>query len=157
MTTVNKILLVFLLSVSSVIHSSVAFKQAKDVHREVQNISGVHVLLKLDPSMEINAYATPYAVYITQGMLNFINTRAQLMSLLGHEVSHFNNKDPVKHQSGREEESRSDKEGYYYCRKGGSTKHQCISLFKKMLKKIGNIEDEEHPSIKERIRRLNNV
>lgn len=48
-------------------------------------------------SEEVNAFATPGGfVYVTTGLLKTAETRAQLASVLGHEISHINKKHGIK-------------------------------------------------------------
>ncbi|MGL5075016.1 MAG: M48 family metallopeptidase [Waterburya sp.] len=48
-------------------------------------------------SEEVNAFATPGGfVYVTTGILQTAETRAQLASVLGHEISHINKKHGIK-------------------------------------------------------------
>ncbi|HWK75687.1 MAG TPA: M48 family metalloprotease [Povalibacter sp.] len=51
-------------------------------------------------SEDINAFTTGGGyVYITRGILNYLNSEAELMAVLGHEVGHINARHPVKQQT----------------------------------------------------------
>ncbi len=51
-------------------------------------------------SEEINAFTTGGGyVYITRGIMNFLNSDAELMAVLGHEIGHVNARHPVKRQT----------------------------------------------------------
>jgi predicted Zn-dependent protease len=51
-------------------------------------------------SEEINAFTTGGGyVYITRGILNYLNSDAELMAVLGHEIGHVNARHPVKRQT----------------------------------------------------------
>ncbi len=129
--------------------ASVTFVQAKQVFARIQNQAGVHAVLRLDKTSEINAYATAYGVYINQGMLDFCDNESQSALVLGHELSHFNNGD-ARHEESFE--TRADREGYYYIKKLGYKNG--ISFMKKALKVFGDEGDEMHPKWSQRIRDL---
>jgi predicted Zn-dependent protease len=51
-------------------------------------------------SEEINAFTTGGGyVYITRGILNFLNSEAELAAVLGHEIGHITARHPVKQQT----------------------------------------------------------
>ncbi len=51
-------------------------------------------------SEEINAFTTGGGyVYITRGIMNFLNSEAELAAVLGHEIGHVNARHPVKQQT----------------------------------------------------------
>ena len=51
-------------------------------------------------SEDINAFTTGGGyVYITRGIMNFLNSEAELMAVLGHEIGHVNARHPVKRQT----------------------------------------------------------
>jgi len=51
-------------------------------------------------SEDINAFTTGGGyVYITRGILNYLNSEAELMAVLGHEIGHINARHPVKQQT----------------------------------------------------------
>lgn len=51
-------------------------------------------------SEEINAFTTGGGyVYITRGIMNFLNSEAELAAVLGHEIGHITARHPVKQQT----------------------------------------------------------
>jgi predicted Zn-dependent protease len=51
-------------------------------------------------SEEINAFTTGGGyVYITRGIMNYLNSEAELTAVLGHEIGHVNARHPVKQQT----------------------------------------------------------
>lgn len=51
-------------------------------------------------SEEINAFTTGGGyVYITRGIMNYLNSEAELAAVLGHEIGHVNARHPVKRQT----------------------------------------------------------
>lgn len=51
-------------------------------------------------SETINAFTTGGGyVYITRGIMNFLNSEAELMAVIGHEIGHINARHPVKRQT----------------------------------------------------------
>lgn len=51
-------------------------------------------------SEDINAFTTGGGyVYITRGILNFLNSEAELSAVLGHEIGHINARHPVRQQT----------------------------------------------------------
>lgn len=51
-------------------------------------------------SEEINAFTTGGGyVYITRGIMNYLNNEAELTAVLGHEIGHINARHPVRQQS----------------------------------------------------------
>ena len=51
-------------------------------------------------SEDINAFTTGGGyVYITRGIMNYLNNEAELTAVLGHEVGHINARHPVRQQS----------------------------------------------------------
>jgi predicted Zn-dependent protease len=51
-------------------------------------------------SDQTNAFTTGGGyVYITRGIMNFLNSEAELMAVLGHEIGHVNARHPVKRQT----------------------------------------------------------
>jgi predicted Zn-dependent protease len=51
-------------------------------------------------SEEINAFTTGGGyVYITRGIMNYLNSEAELAAVLGHEIGHVNARHPVKQQT----------------------------------------------------------
>lgn len=51
-------------------------------------------------SEEINAFTTGGGyVYITRGIMNYLNSEAELVAVLGHEIGHVNARHPVKRQT----------------------------------------------------------
>jgi predicted Zn-dependent protease len=51
-------------------------------------------------SEEINAFTTGGGyVYITRGIMNYLNSEAELVAVLGHEIGHINARHPVKQQT----------------------------------------------------------
>jgi predicted Zn-dependent protease len=58
-----------------------------------------YVFTVLD-SEEINAFTTGGGyVYITRGIMNYLNSEAELVAVLGHEIGHVNARHPVKRQT----------------------------------------------------------
>lgn len=51
-------------------------------------------------SEDINAFTTGGGyVYITRGILNYLNSEAELIAVLGHEIGHINARHPVRQQT----------------------------------------------------------
>ncbi|MFK8016091.1 MAG: M48 family metalloprotease, partial [Gammaproteobacteria bacterium] len=60
-----------------------------------------YVFTVLD-SEEVNAFAVPGGfVYITRGLLSYLNSEAELAAVLGHEIGHITARHAVRQQSGR--------------------------------------------------------
>src|SRR5437868_1228484 len=58
-----------------------------------------YVFTVLD-SEDINAFTTGGGyVYITRGIMNYLNSEAELAAVLGHEIGHINARHPVKQQT----------------------------------------------------------
>jgi predicted Zn-dependent protease len=51
-------------------------------------------------SEEVNAFALPGYVYITRGIMAYLNSEAELAAVLGHEVGHITARHAVRQQSG---------------------------------------------------------
>lgn len=51
-------------------------------------------------SADINAFALPGYVYITRGIMAYLNSEAELVAVLGHEVGHVTARHSVRQQSG---------------------------------------------------------
>ena len=51
-------------------------------------------------SEDINAFALPGYVYITRGIMAYLNSEAELVAVLGHEVGHVTARHSVRQQSG---------------------------------------------------------
>jgi predicted Zn-dependent protease len=75
--------------------NEVGQKAAKASHRpELQ-----YTFTVLD-SEEINAFTTGGGyVYITRGIMNYLNSEAELTAVLGHEIGHITARHPVRQQS----------------------------------------------------------
>ena len=53
-------------------------------------------------SEEINAFTTGGGyVYITRGIMNYLNSEAELLAVLGHEIGHVTARHPVRQQTGQ--------------------------------------------------------
>ncbi len=124
--------------------ASVTFTQAKQEFAKIQNISGVHAVLRVDPSLIVNAYSTTNGIWITQGMLEF-GTKPEIAWVLAHELTHFKYVD-ARNSPNKFYELRADKEGYYYCRKK-YIKKQCLRFILHAKKVYGDEgKDGVHPS-----------
>jgi predicted Zn-dependent protease len=52
-------------------------------------------------SQDINAFTTGGGyVYITRGIMNYLNSEAELLAVLGHEIGHITARHPVRQQTG---------------------------------------------------------
>jgi predicted Zn-dependent protease len=51
-------------------------------------------------SEEVNAFALPGYVYITRGIMAYLNSEAELAAVLGHEVGHITARHSVRRQAG---------------------------------------------------------
>jgi predicted Zn-dependent protease len=51
-------------------------------------------------SEEVNAFAVPGYVYVTRGLLAYLNSEAELAAVLGHEVGHITARHTVRQQAG---------------------------------------------------------
>ena len=51
-------------------------------------------------SEQINAFAIPGYVYITRGIMGYLNSEAELTAVLGHEVGHVTARHSVRQQTG---------------------------------------------------------
>jgi predicted Zn-dependent protease len=51
-------------------------------------------------SEEVNAFALPGYVYITRGIMAYLNSEAELAAVLGHEVGHITARHSVRQQAG---------------------------------------------------------
>lgn len=151
----NKFFIFICMSVLPLYTSAMTFQHAKELFAKLQNTSGYHVRLYLDPSEDFNAWtSSPYAITITQGLLDFCND-AQLISVMGHELGHIDHQDYRKTDIKHNDELQADLDGVYYCRKMGYSRKQCLSFMYKAYKVDGNSGDREHPGWLERIRNVN--
>lgn len=77
--------------------NDVGQRAAKVSHRpELQ-----YVFTVLD-SEEINAFTTGGGfVYVTRGIMNYLNSEAELQAVLGHEIGHVTARHPVRQQTGQ--------------------------------------------------------
>lgn len=134
---------------------AMTFKHAKELFAKLQNKSGYHVVLYLDPDKDFNAWTTsPYAITITQGLLDFCDD-AQMISTMGHELGHIDHQDYRTDESSFSQEMNADLSGEYYCLKMGYSKKQCISFMYKARKTDGEDGgDGEHPGWTQRIRNI---
>ncbi len=74
---------------------SIGYRLVKHVHRK--NISYYFRILD---SPDVNAFAVPGGyVYVTRGILSYINNEAQLAGILGHELGHINARHSAKQMS----------------------------------------------------------
>lgn len=138
------------------VHASVSFKRAIRVFSKVQNVSGYHVMLNYSEKTVSNAYCSYDGITITQGMLNDLETDAELASVLGHEMGHFASKD-VLHKSSEFTELRADKLGHNWCTKLYST-NKCLRFLYNMRVKYGEEGgDGVHPTWTVRINNLKNL
>lgn len=126
-----KYLILLLLSVS--VNAQVTFKQAQEVFTQLQNVSGQHVVLKYSKDSYSNAYCTRYNIIITQGMLNDCRNKADLATVLGHELGHWIRKDPRKGHP--KQEIYSDKIGNELCKKAG---YKHCGEFRKIISKMND-------------------
>lgn len=134
-------------------NAAMTFQQAKNVWNKLGNASGYHILLKLDPDTESNAYCTPHKVFITQGMLNDVDNEDQLAFGLGHELGHYVKQHYRKQQS-MNAELEADTVGYYYCKQRLKYK-KCMSFLTKMRHLYGEEgQDGIHPSWSKRMENL---
>lgn len=143
------VLMGLLLSFNS--YASMTFQHAKALFSHLQNKTGRHVILKLDKDKDINAYSTPYAIYIQQGMLDFVNKDSEMMLVLGHELTHFVYGDPKPPNIPQAfYELRADKQGYKWCKALGYNK--CLDFMKRMHKLGHDYGNGVHPSWTYRIK-----
>ncbi len=75
-------------------------KYVSDLGQELVSSSDsrdIPFIFQVVASDEVNAFATPGGfVYVTTGLLKTAENRAQLASVMAHEISHINNKHGVK-------------------------------------------------------------
>jgi hypothetical protein len=153
------LVLIWAIAISLVIICSnshaMSFQRAKNLFSHLENVSGYHVQLKLDPDSDFNAWtSSPYSITITQGLLNFCND-AQMISVMGHELGHIDHQDFRKHKSSFNAEMLADLNGDYYCNKMNYSKKDCISYLRKALKTEGEGGgDGIHPSWSQRINNI---
>jgi len=133
-------------------HAKVSFEQAKAVFSRIQNAAGTHTMLFLDSSSDVNAHATPYAIHINQGLLDFCDTPAEVALVLGHEITHFIHRDAAQVYGNAQQELTADKEGYYYTVKSGFK--NSLRFMKKCRKAFGDGGDEVHPSWSYRLKHV---
>jgi predicted Zn-dependent protease len=143
---INKVCIVSVFIALPALSNAMTFTRAKALFSHLENSSGYHVQLKLSPELEINAWtSSPYAITITQGLLNFCND-AQIISVMGHELGHIDKQDYRKDKGGYSQEVRADLTGTYYCKKLGYSKKQCMSFMYKIRKAKGEeVGDGVHP------------
>ncbi len=134
-------------------HSAVSFQQVKNVFSHVQNTAGYHVVLHYSKDPYANAWCDYRGITITQGMLNDLNTEAEVAAVLGHELGHFVKRDPVTGASVTKE-LRADMIGDYWCKKVYGPK-KCLRFFYTMKSKYGEEgKDGIHPKWSTRIKHL---
>lgn len=131
---------------------AMSFQRAKALFSHLENVSGYHVHLALDPDLDFNAWTdSPYQITITQGLLNFCND-AQILSVMGHELGHLDREDYRKNEGSYFQELNADVTGLIYCQRLGYTKKQCISFMYKARKADGEDSgDGVHPGWTQRI------
>jgi predicted Zn-dependent protease len=61
---------------------------------------GIQYTFTVLDSDEVNAFALPGYVYITRGIMVYLNTEAELVAVLGHEVGHITARHSVRQQAG---------------------------------------------------------
>lgn len=151
----NKLLTLILVLISLNCYGAMTFQQAKNVWGVLQNISGHHIHLHYDNDEEANAYSGVHGVYITQGMLNDLQTNDQLAMVLGHEMGHYA-ESHYRAEESTQQELDADRIGYYYCKKMGYK--NCLSFLTRMQglygDGVGLKGGDVHLKWSERLRRL---
>jgi len=132
--------------------NAMSFQRAKVLLSHLQNVSGYHVQLVLDPDTYVNAQVSnPYTITITQGLLDFCND-AQIVVVMGHELGHIDRQDYRRSKSSFFQEMNADVTGMLYCQKLGYSIKQCSSFMYKARKTFGESSgDGEHPGWTQRI------
>lgn len=138
------------LMVYSGLSCAITFKEAKLIFRQLETKTNTYIVLHLDPSLQIEAYASPWGIYVTQGMLNF-TTKDELAMVLGHELTHYLYQDSRHHPSVAQE-LRADHYGYKMCKNLKYKK--CKSFILKMKKYFGEGGDDVHPIWSYRYKKL---
>lgn len=144
------IVISLLTSLSS--HAQVTEEEARNIFSILENEAGYHVVLRVNPSLEINAYTTRTHIEVTQGLLNFCRTPAELALVMGHELGHWAYQDPRTNEQSSLFELRADVNGDYLCRRIGYSGEACLYFMKHVQKSLGNGSDDGiHPNWDKRI------
>lgn len=128
---------------SAVSSAKVTFKEAQDIFSNIQNAGGYHVVLKLDPDTDINAYTTKNYIAVNQGLLDMADYNGVAL-VLGHELGHWIEQDPRTDEQSAKFEERADVIGDRLCRKSGF-KH-CLKFMQDMKRYDDGSGDGIHPS-----------
>lgn len=135
------------------VDASITPYEARDLMREMGNISGRQLVLHIENSDSIDAYTDTYSVHVTTGMLNFVEDREELAHVLGHEIAHYTYGDPRTDIQSPFFELRADKQGYKWCKQAGYK--NCTKFMRHIQLEDGDGgEDGIHPSWSERIRNV---
>jgi len=142
----KKLLCLIILTLSSVTYAKTTFKQAQEVFKELNKLTGQHLILKYSSDLNSNAWASITGITINRGMLNDCRNKSDLAMVLGHEMGHWLMKDPWSIRAYMYMEIRADRIGYGLCQQLKYGSNQCKSFFIMMYYKYGNESDEVHPT-----------
>lgn len=135
---IKKIILFSLLLLAKPSYSSVSALQAKKVWRELGQKS---IKLLIINTNRINAFADPRgSVFITKGMLRYLNTESDLTMILGHELAHLTRCGI----GGKKNELCCDEYGYRLAKLKGYKNPE--KLFLRNIRELGKGGDKEHPT-----------
>jgi hypothetical protein len=140
------------LILSTNVFASMTFQHAHEIFIKVEKEAGMQVPFNLDQDHNINAYANSNGVTVTQGILNYVQSDAELAMVLGHELTHCKNLDYEAIRTdlfdklrGKFFELRADRGGYRYCTRLYSG--HCLDMFIRMRSQYGEMDgDGIHPS-----------
>lgn len=134
--------------------AAVSVERARAIFLKLENVSNVHVVLRIDPLNKVNAYSNVGVVVVYKGLLNFCDNEDQLAWVLGHELAHIRRGD-IFHSEAAYRELAADVLGAQYAMASGYPSG--ISFLYKMRRIYGDQgKDGVHPTWTKRINNILN-
>lgn len=143
----RKLLTIILILVASTSHA-MSLKQAQGVYYKLAKVNRINappLVIWNDPSD--NAKSGRNATYVTPGMLSFARNNDEIAIILGHELSHFVNRDNGSTPS---REYRADQQGVVMAHRAGYNVCSGVAI----VKRFNDKASKTHPSSLDRWNKL---